>query len=253
MVLRTRSKALVYRAGLASAVVALAACKPRDSEASASSILLFNGRGTSSGGVAAIERILDDNHLSYSTADSSRLSAMSEAQFAAYRLLIVPGGNFEEMGNHLGPETATRIRTAVSRGLNYFGICAGAFYAGDSPYAGLNLTGGVRFRFYSLEDRGIRKAVVPIERPAGPTLEQYWEDGPALSGWGDVVARYPDGSAAIVEGSYGSGWLILVGVHPEAPENWRQGMTFTTPTAVNHRYAATLIGAALNRETLPHF
>jgi glutamine amidotransferase-like uncharacterized protein len=88
---------------------------------------------------------------------------------------------------------------------------------------------------------------------AGPTLDQYWEDGPELSGWGAVVGKYPDGTPAIVEGSSGSGWVVLSGVHPEAPAEWRHGMTFMTSAATDEAYAWTLIEAALNRTSLPHF
>ncbi|HSU65545.1 MAG TPA: hypothetical protein VLJ39_01610, partial [Tepidisphaeraceae bacterium] len=63
----------------------------------------------------------------------------------------------------------------------------------------------------------------------------------------------PDGTPAVVEGASGNGWVIFSGVHPEAPENWRRGMTFTTPATAGHAYAATLIAAALNRTTLPHY
>jgi hypothetical protein len=113
---------------------------------------------------------------------------------SGYRLLIVPGGDFVEMGRSLTPETAAKVRGEVQGGLNYLGICAGAFLAGNSPDNGLNLTGGVRFGFYSAEDHGIRKLAVAIAIPGEPTLEQYWEDGPELSGWGSVVGRYPDGT-----------------------------------------------------------
>jgi hypothetical protein len=68
-----------------------------------------------------------------------------------------------------------------------------------------------------------------------------------------VVGKYPDGTPAIVEGSSGKGWVILTGVHPEAPANWRRGMAFTTPASVDHAYAATLIHAALNGTRLPHY
>jgi glutamine amidotransferase-like uncharacterized protein len=33
----------------------------------------------------------------------------------------------------------------VQNGLNYLGVCAGAFFAGNSPTNGLNLTSGVKF------------------------------------------------------------------------------------------------------------
>src|SRR5262249_50064655 len=65
------------------------------------SVLLFTGRGTSSGDVAAVEQVLRDAHLSYATASSRQLGALNPSQLRVYRLLIVPGGNFEQMGNSL--------------------------------------------------------------------------------------------------------------------------------------------------------
>jgi glutamine amidotransferase-like uncharacterized protein len=230
--------------------------RARDSAASVSppSILLFNGTGASPHDVAAIEAILVSWHLNYSTANSSRLNAMSEPQIREYRLLIVPGGNFIEIGRSLTAGTIANIRKAVSSGLNYLGICAGGFLAGNSAYYnGLNLTSGVQFGFYSAENRGIRKAPVSIAVAAGATLDQYWEDGPQFTGWGSVVGKYPDGTPAIVEGTFGSGGVILTGVHPEAPENWRRGMSFNTPASDDNAYAGMLINAALNRTSLPHY
>jgi hypothetical protein len=96
-----------------------------------------------------------------------------------------------EIGRGFTPAAAANLCDAVHGGLNYLGLCAGAFFAGDSPYNGVNLTSGVRCRFYSVEDRGIRKTAVPITTPSGLTLDHYWQDGPHLSGWGEVVARYP--------------------------------------------------------------
>jgi glutamine amidotransferase-like uncharacterized protein len=217
------------------------------------SILLFNGTGTSPGDVAAVEEILNGEHLSYSTVNSSQLNEMSESQVRGYRLLIVPGGNFVDIGNSLTSSTTAKIRNAVQNGLNYLGICAGGFFAGDSPYNGLNLTSGVRFRFYAAETHGIRKAVVAVAVAGASTLDQYWEDGPQFTGWGAVVRKYPDGTPAIVEGTFGSGWVILTGVHPEAPAGWRRGMTFSTLARADNAYAATLLLAALNRTSLPHY
>jgi hypothetical protein len=56
-------------------------------------ILLFNGTGASPNDVAAVEVILKNNHLSYSTAKSSQLNQMDISEIRQYRLLIVPGGN----------------------------------------------------------------------------------------------------------------------------------------------------------------
>jgi hypothetical protein len=216
-------------------------------------VLLFNGTGASPNDVAALETLLDKSRISYSTASSTQLDAMSAARLRAYQLIIVPGGDFERIGNGLKKETATKLRDAVKHGVNYLGICAGAFFAGRSPYNGLNLTSGVQFGFYSAEARGERKAVVPISGVGRSTLDQYWEDGPQLTGWGAVVGKYPDGTPAVVQGQYGNGWIILTGIHPEAPETWRGGMDFATPASVDHAYATSLIRAALERRPLPHF
>jgi glutamine amidotransferase-like uncharacterized protein len=230
----------------------ITACRTSGDEGSAS-ILLFNGTGTSAGDVAALEKIMRSEHLDYSTSDSAQMNEMSEAQLRKHRLLIVPGGDFERIGNSLNRGATANIREAVRSGLNYLGICAGAFFAGNSPYNGLNLMSGPRFGFYSAEAQGIRKAPVAITTAGGRTLDQYWEDGPQLTGWGAVVARYPDGTPAVVEGESGNGWMILVGVHPEAPESWRRGMEFGTPVEADNAYAATLIRAAVSRESLPHY
>ena len=215
-------------------------------------VLLFDGRGASPGDVAAVAGILRDAGLRFETAGSAKLNRLSESKLKAYRLLVIPGGNFIEIGNGLTADTTRTLRNAVRNGLGYVGICAGAFFAGASPYNGLNLTEGVRFPFYALEDRGIRKAAVPVTTSGGQTLDVYWEDGPQLAGWGQPVAKYPDGTPAIVQGRFGEGWVVLAGVHAEAPENWRRGMDFKTPATVSRAYAATLVDAALHRRALPH-
>jgi len=92
-----------------------------------------------------------------------------------------------------------------------------------------------------------------VQAAGEPPLQHYWEDGPVLAGWGDVVGKYPDGTPAIVEASVGEGWVILSGVHPEAPDSWRDGMTFVTPASLDNAYSATLIDAALRRTRLIHF
>jgi|SRR5271168_2824132 len=218
-------------------------------------ILLLNGTGTSPNDVAAVETILNSNQLGYATVSSSQLNEMGESQLGRYRLLIIPGGNFAEIGKSLTSNTTANIRNAVHNGLNYLGICAGGFLAGNfgSSHNSLNLTSGVKFSFYSAEGLGIRKAAVAISSAAAPTLDQYWEDGPQFTGWGDIVGKYPDGTPAIVEGTFGSGWVILSGVHAEAPGSWRLGMTFSTPASEDNAYAAALVRAGLNRVSLPHY
>jgi len=210
-------------------------------------------RHTYAGDVAAVVEILRDAHLDYATASSRQLDGMSAEQLRAYRLLIVPGGNFEEIGNSLAPAAVANVRNAVHGGLNYLGICAGAFFAGNSPYNGLNLTSGLRFPFYAAEARGVRKAAVQISVAGSPNIEEYWEGGPVLTGWGDVVARYEDGTPAAAQGKVGNGWVVLLGTHPEAPDSSRRGLRFSTSGAAARAHASALIATALNATPLQHY
>jgi glutamine amidotransferase-like uncharacterized protein len=239
-------------AGLQQSVVAPAHSRPAKPEPS---ILLFSGTGSSHNDVAAIEVVLNENHLRYALVNSEQLNQMNQSQLQSYRLLIVPGGNFLDMGNSLTVGATESVRRAVTGGLSYLGICAGGILAGafPAPYKSFNLTSGVKFGFYSAESSGIRKAAVTITTAQGTALDQYWEDGPELSGWGYPVALYPDGKPAVAEGFAGDGWVIITGIHPEAPESWRRELDFKTPVSESNAYAITLIDAALNRRRLPHY
>lgn len=225
----------------------------RTEPTSEASILLFNGTGTSPNDVIAIETILKERGFAYHKADSKQLNGMSEAQLKAHRLIIFPGGNYLTMGNSLTPETTERVHNAIEQGVNYLGICAGGLLAGKAKCNSLNLTSGVTFDFYSIVNRGIHKAAVPITCVDTPQIEHYWEDGPQFTGWGQVIGKYPDETPAIVEGSVGQGWVILSGVHPEAPEKWRRGMAFTNSVQAANDYTGTLIDAALNGTELAHY
>jgi hypothetical protein len=224
-------------------------------EAAASTpVLIFNGTGTSSTDVTAIINVVKTVGLGYKTANSSQLNSMTQSQLAAYRLLIVPGGDSVKIGNNLSSKATMNVRNAVAQnGLNYLGLCAGGFFGGFSKYNGLNLTSGTWFSLYADYFKGIHKESVMISFPGGKKLDIYWQNGPDLSGWGSVVGKYPNGRAALTEGHWGNGFVLLSGVHPEAPSAWRYGMQFDTPLDVDLAYAATLVTAAFNGTTLPHF
>lgn len=233
------------------AVLTLTGCA-RTEPYTGASILLFNGTGTSPNDVAAIAKILRERGLEYDTANSNQLNGMSESQLVAYRVMIFPGGNYIKMGNSLTPGTSQRIQNAVQQGVNYLGICAGGLLAGKAECNTLNLT-GVKFDFYAVVNRGIHKTVAPVTCIDLPVIEHYWENGPQFTGWGLVVGKYPDGTPAIVEGTVGKGWVILCGVHPEAPESWRRNMAFSTTASAANEFAAILIDAALQGTRLPHY
>jgi hypothetical protein len=152
-------------------------------------VLLFNGTGTISSDVSAVEAILKNLDLSYATANSSEMDSMSETKLKSYKLLIVPGGNSITIGKNLSHTATTNIHNAVEAGLHYLGICAGGFFGGYSIYNGLNLTSGVWFNVYENYGRGTRKTAVEISSPNSGKLDQFWEDGPQFSPWGSIVGE----------------------------------------------------------------
>ena len=250
-------------AGVFLALVTLASCgghsaNPRTSLPpaipSAQPVLLFTGAGTSAPDVAAIIAVLNTRGLGYTVADSSQLNGMSEAQLGGYKLLIVPGGDSTVIGGNLSPGTTANIRGAVSDyGVHYLGICAGAFFGGYSIYNGVDLTGGVFFNFYADEAKGIHVEPVRLSFPSQGPMDVYWQDGPQLSGWGLVVAKFPDGTPAIVEGMSGNGFVVFTGVHLEAPAGWRESMNFSTSLLADLAYAGTVVQAAYTGTALDHF
>src|SRR5689334_25310858 len=106
---------MLSRRSLLIACLAAAACDGPNVQGEPPRILLFSGAGTSPGDVAALKRILESNRLSYATASSRQLDAMTADKLGAFDLLIVPGGNFEDMGNRLAPATSGKVREAVDR------------------------------------------------------------------------------------------------------------------------------------------
>jgi glutamine amidotransferase-like uncharacterized protein len=225
------------------------------STTSTAPVLIFNGTGTISNAVSAIENVVHAAGLAYKTINSSQLNSTSQATLAKYRLFIVPGGNSITIGKYLTNQAVSNVRNAVAQnGMNYLGMCAGAFFGSYSSYnRALNLTSGKWFKFFADYYKGIHKESVLISFPARSKLDIYWQNGPTVAGWGKVVGKYPNGTAAIAEGYWGKGFVILSGVHPEAPSSWRYGMSFSTPVDVDLSYAQTLVRAAINRTMLPHY
>src|SRR5581483_2803335 len=246
---------LPNQSGLSTQQISIAPAQAGILATTAPTILLYVGNGTSSSDVSAVKTILGNMKLVYATATTSQIEAMSVTKLASYKLLIVPGGNSITIGNSLTKAATSNIHNAViNNGLHYLGICAGAFFGGYSVNNGLNLTSGVWYNPWNNGGKGTGKAAVYISYPSQSKLDQYWEDGPNLSGsWGKIVAKYPDGISAMLEGASGKGWVVLCGFHPEAPSSWRYGMTFTTSVATDNAYATTMINAALAGTWLPHY
>jgi len=220
--------------------------------AGASQVLLYDGAGSTSGGVSALTSLLKSLGYSYTTANETQMNAMTLSQYEQYKLILWPGGNSITMGAALTTKTASNIHDAiVLGGVSYLGFCAGAFMAETSSlYNTFNLA-TTYFNFYN--EGAIE--MVNISFSGGTNNKIVYWDGPQLTGWGQVIAKYPNGDPAIVQDFVGSnhGFVMISGVHPEAQLNWDvPGYTMSNETQ-NNSYAKDLISAALNKTSLSYF
>lgn len=211
----------------------------------------------------ALEREMEAMGLTYDTAtydgdaNTVNLNTLSQAQFNAYGLFLVPGGNAECIEQLWTHNTKLMIQNGVVRGpVSYLGICAGAYVAG-ARNPSLNLTGlpilnEDSFDIYSLYYKGQNAATLQLSLVKGPPLETYWADGPQLSGFGDVIASYPDGTPAVAETS-SYGFVVLSGPHPEATASWILDESLNIdsyPFQTDFAFSASLINAAATKTCL---
>jgi glutamine amidotransferase-like uncharacterized protein len=229
----------------------VAFCQPVRANALAT-VLLFNGTGSSPTDVVALENILTAMGLTYATANSAQMNAMSKATIGSYKMIVWPGGNSIDMGNSLTASATALVRNAVVQtGVSYIGFCAGAFMAESSTEYNVFNLAGTWFDFYQAN---VTNMVWTTFANGFQRDLVYW-DGPEIDGFGSVIAKYPNGQSAIAEAWVGKGFVVLSGVHPEAPADWRVG--FASPdvdgVAADVAFATTLLNAAISKTLLAHF
>ncbi len=233
-------------------LVAASATFTTKANAQQATALLYNGTGASPTDVVAIQNILSSMGISYHLVTHAQLNLMPLNVLQTYKMIVWPGGNSIVMGNALTKATTTKVKKAVAeKGVSYIGFCAGAFMAESSTYYNVFNLAGVWFDFY-------RQSVTDIVQTyfADGTRRDlvYW-DGPHLKGFGKVIAKYPNGLPAMAANKVGKGFVVLTGVHPEAPEDWRWGFVSpdTDGVTADINYTKTLIQSALTKVMLPTF
>ncbi|KAK8918066.1 hypothetical protein VCV18_009396 [Metarhizium anisopliae] len=152
-------------------------------------------------------------------------------------------------------DAAPAIRDFVSRGGRYMGVCLGAFLAGFSPGLGILPAGTDVDR--EIDQRRTQVAndsdtLIQVDwtfqsdaagHARGQTVRDRWayfQDGVAIKGLpgarrrardragGDaMLARYSQsGDVAASRTPHGDGWVVLVGIHPEATSLWCPVLAF---------------------------
>ena len=223
-------------------------------------VLLLSGSGTWPAEISSLEKILKEHGIQSRQATSQQMENLDLDSLASYSLLVVPGGNAITLTAELSKKTRLNVRTAVrDRGMSYLGFCAGAWMAispggnaTEAPSYGFGLIDGPLQQEAAYQRSGSAYTIAEAIFPGGSKRSLLWWGGPITpEGEGTVVARYPDGGAAISQIPVGQGWAVLSGLHPAAtPEVFEAlGLDPATPSSLD--YAWTLLQSALTKTALP--
>jgi hypothetical protein len=86
----------------------------------------------------------------------------------------------------------------------------------------------------------------------GSQRDIIWYGGPVTPETAaGVVARYPDGEAAISQTWSGNGFVMLSAVHPTVGQNVRSSFGLNDTDGVDQDVAWNLLNAALRQQELP--
>lgn len=136
---------------------------------------------------------------------------------------IQPGGEATAVAQALNSDQKKWLRDYVLKGGKYFGICAGAFFAG-SVLDREGLVKGLGLLQYSIPEYFPQEPnVIPIYWPNKGWRAMYFEGGPFFAPQAldmQSTAFYLDGKVAAVSGKVGKGQIELTATHPEAIEEW---------------------------------
>ena len=196
-------------------------------------VAVYNGSGTWFSGLEALRLYFRSRGISYEMIGPSGIKA---GGLGRYDVLVMPGGWAYSYWLRLGPEGNKAIKAFVKKGGGYLGICAGGFYAAKA------IIWEAGIYHYSLKivnavAEGPKKgypwptrAYIPIR--VSDKLTRYglnrtytalYYGGPEFVYIDNqsvvILATYvDDGRAAIIAAQYGSGRVVLTGVHLEVSE-----------------------------------
>ncbi|MDI9624807.1 MAG: BPL-N domain-containing protein, partial [Methanothermobacter sp.] len=190
-------------------------------------VLIYSGYDASTNCVEGIKYCLDAVTLTSVKFTYATSTVINSNILASYDVLVMPGGT-SGLSYLRNPNiSASAIKSFVSKGGGYLGICAGAYAASiavDGYYSGWGLA-DVRCKAVKYDGNltiSITSAGESILGLSG-TQTIYHCNGAAMYAVGTVtsLATYADsktgykGYIAAVADTYGSGRVILCGPHPE--------------------------------------
>ena len=212
-------------------------------------VALYNdyGVGVWQDGRAALKAMLSAVGLTWEEIDYNQLNDPGIDLASLYDIIVFPGGSAVSYNANVSAVGKGRLRAFVSAGGGYLGFGGGALFASDSivwageswddPYYTLDLYDGVATG--PIDDiaqylPNYQYAMTSLTYPAGAVLADYDASSDSVLYYGgpwfstgasrpgvEAVATYDDYSqgAAIIAVEYGTGRVVLSGVHPEIQED----------------------------------
>jgi hypothetical protein len=192
--------------------------------------------------------------------------------FADAAVWIQPGGESLIVAAKMKAELKSAIRGFIRSGGGYVGFCAGAYFTDHlvhgKPSLGLAVLPGVAMDYAKAPSKEAMLELIWN----GKKRVIYWEEGPYLvlksaSGNFKPFAYYPTGEVASVQGRYFRGRVSITGVHPEAPQWWRDDIHAQDPDGLDYDLAIEMIrwaagvpaknpvkvtGTAAKAQSMPH-
>ena len=162
---------------------------------------------------------------------------------------IQPGGDAIVASEAMTAIGLARVRNWISKGMNYLGFCAGAFLA-DRTVDDSETIGGLGLIPFPTADflPGQTKAMVLEQNWRGASRWLYFQEGATFemntidAAAVKVIATYTDGRASVIDTRFGSGRVVLSGVHPEALPIWLTDDRLTDPDGSDDDLADELLG-----------
>jgi glutamine amidotransferase-like uncharacterized protein len=190
----------------------------------------------------------------YVSPEETNLEIFSDAA-----VWIQPGGESLEVADKMSLTLKQGIKDFISRGGGYVGFCAGAFFADNMIHGtkkiGLGIIPAVAKSYTQADPHGAMLEMIWN----GKKRTIYWEEGAYIEldpGQKTFTpfTYYPTGEIAGVYGKFNNGRVAITGVHPEAPQYWRDDINGVDPDGLDYVLAADMVrwAAGYHRDFIRH-
>jgi len=199
-------------------------------------VALYSDRGVWEDGKIALIQMFTSHGHQVDTVDADLINS-GIPQY--YDLLVIPGGWAVNYRRRINSQGLLNIRNFVSSGGIYLGICAGSYFAADTiEWEGrrydypLDLYDGIAIgaidSIAPWPNYNMARLLLYPEVSGEDTIQYVlYYGGPYFTGGNfDTLAVYTEiNEPAIIKFNYGSGWVVLSGVHPEIEEDSNRDST----------------------------